>query len=67
MEEARLEALSLIADRVFTTFELWVAFYGIGGTAEMLEFEAYIYGLMPVSVTDAQLLSQALLELTGNW
>ena len=66
MEEARLEALSLITDRIFTSFELWVAFYGIGGTAEMLEFEAYIYGLISVSETDAQLLSQTLLELTGN-
>ena len=66
MKEVRLEALSLLTDRIFTPFELWVAFYGIGGTAELLEFEAYIYGLIPVSVTDAQLLSQALLELRGN-
>lgn len=67
MEEARLEALSLITGGIFAPFELWVAFYGIGGTAEMLEFEAYIYGLIPVSEIDAQLLSEALLELTGNW
>ena len=67
MEEARLEALSLLNDGIYTPFELWIPFYGNGGTAEMLEFEAYIYGLIPVSEIDAQLLSEALLELTGNW
>lgn len=66
MEEARREALSLLTGGVVRPFELWVAFFAIGGTADTVELEAYIYGLIPVSEIDEQLLSVALLELTGN-
>ena len=63
MEEARQEALNLLTAKLTTPINLWIAFYGVGGSADALELEGYIYGLIPVSETDAQLLSDALLFL----
>ncbi|WP_324645357.1 hypothetical protein [Pseudarthrobacter sp. LT1] len=63
MEEARRTALNLLRNRTLTPDDLYIAFYAVGGTAGPLELEAYIYGLLPVSVTDAELLFHALQKL----
>lgn len=63
MEETRKTALGLLTQGSVTLDNLWIAFYGVGGSADPLELEAYIYGLMPVSLIDAELLSDALLVL----
>ncbi|MFB0840519.1 hypothetical protein LFT44_16675 [Arthrobacter sp. FW306-05-C] len=63
MEEARKTALILLRNRTLTPDDLWIAFYAIGGTAGPLELEAYIHGLLPVSMIDAELLSDALHNL----
>ena len=63
MEEARRQALALLSAGLITPVRLWVAFYGVGGSADAFELEGYVYGLIPVSETDAELLSDALLFL----
>ncbi|MBT2586531.1 hypothetical protein [Arthrobacter sp. ISL-95] len=40
--------------------DLWAAFYRVGGRAGEIELEAYLYGLIPVSGTDKQLLTPVL-------
>lgn len=63
MEEARRTAQGLLRKGTLTPDELWVTFYAVGGSAGPLELEAYIYGLMPVSMIDSELLFDALHEL----
>ena len=62
MEEARSEALALLGAGL-SPLKLWIAFYGVGGSADAFELEGYIYGLIPISETDSELLSDALLFL----
>lgn len=66
MEEVRRRALSLLTEGSLTPDDLWIAFCGVGGTAGPVELEAYIHGLAPVSMTDAELLCDALLALQGR-
>jgi hypothetical protein len=66
MEEVRRRALTLLSQGSLTLDDLWIAFFSVGGDAGQVEPEAYIYGLMPISDTDVESLSDALLELLGN-
>ncbi|MDJ1114250.1 hypothetical protein [Microbacterium dauci] len=63
MEEIRRRTRSLLTEGSITPDDLWIAFYAVGGTAGPLELEAYVHGLMQISMIDAELLSDALLEL----
>ncbi|MFC8523938.1 MULTISPECIES: hypothetical protein [Micrococcaceae] len=40
--------------------QLWLRYYANGGNADPLEFEAYIYGLLPHDDLDALILSWAI-------
>ncbi|MBT2523198.1 hypothetical protein [Arthrobacter sp. ISL-28] len=60
MEYVRLAVLELVKAGVISLDELWVAFFSVGGSAGELELEAYLYGLIPVSNIDMELLSPAL-------
>lgn len=65
-EKARRKALTLLTGGTISPMDLWIAFYGIGGTADTLELEAYVYGPHPGECHDAQLLPEALLTLTEH-
>jgi hypothetical protein len=60
MEYVRRAALELVSTGSVTMDDLWAAFYHVGGRAGKIELEAYLYGLIPVSSTDKQLLAPTL-------
>jgi hypothetical protein len=64
MEIVRRAALELVSTGRIAIDDLWAAFYRVGGRAGRIELEAYLYGLIPVSGTDQQLLAPALTILT---
>ncbi|GGJ22862.1 hypothetical protein GCM10010052_19930 [Paenarthrobacter histidinolovorans] len=64
MENVRRAAWELVRTERMTMDDLWSAFYRLGGKAGKIELEAYIYGLIPVSSTDKQLLAPALTIIT---
>ena len=56
--------MELVSAGLVSMDDLWAAFYRVGGSAGQIELEAYLYGLIPVSGTDKQLLAPALTIVT---
>jgi hypothetical protein len=57
-------------DAGLTLDELWLRYFALGGMSAGFEFEAHLYGALPTSVHDHDLIAHALnerfVELGGN-
>lgn len=63
VEEARRVALAVLETTGTTIIDLWVSFWSMGGCADVLELDAYIHGIAPVSATDKLALEAAVEDI----
>lgn len=63
MQDPRLAARSLIAQDRFALWQLWLRYWGNGGNAQLMEFDAYIHGTYERSTIDLGMLALTLEEL----
>jgi hypothetical protein len=58
--DVRARAQDLVATRELSLEEIWLLYFSVGGTAGLLELEAFIYGVELLSRFDLRLLECAL-------
>lgn len=58
--DARDRARYLVATRELPLEEIWLLYFSVGGTAGLLELEAFIYGVELLGPFDLFLLERAL-------
>lgn len=66
MKDPRQATLELLQKNRTSIELLWLRYYANGGTADPLEFEAYIYGLLGPACCDAQILSWAVEDVAAG-
>jgi hypothetical protein len=64
MEDVRNEARDLLREQKVELWELWVVFWGHGGSLDVLGFDAYIHGLVLGAEFDLNALQWALQDLS---
>jgi hypothetical protein len=63
-EHHRQCALRALCNYELTVFDLWVAYYGLGGQLNELDIEAFLYGLLALPELEHLLLAEAVRELS---
>jgi hypothetical protein len=63
MQEPRLAARNLVDQDGFALWELWVRYWGNGGDAQLMEFDAYIHGAYECAAVDLEIPALTLEEL----
>lgn len=64
MDDARAEARDLLRKQKIQLWELWVVYWGQGGSLDLFGFDAYIQGLIPGTEFDQNALQWALQDLS---
>jgi hypothetical protein len=62
MQDPRLAARNMIAQDGFVLWELWLRYWGNGGNAQLMEFDAYIHGAYECAAVDLEILALTLEE-----
>lgn len=57
--DARIRAKSLLEGQSVALYDLWLTYWSSGGNAGILEFEAFIYGVLIPTEMDISLLECA--------
>lgn len=66
MEDPRLTAQNLIELDGTYLQDLWVSYWGNGGNAQLMEFDAYLHGLIQQDEYDLRILEWAIEEVLAR-
>jgi len=66
MEDPRFAAMELVRCSAVSVEELYVKYFAMGGNADCVAFEAYLYGLVDPVRNDAVILSWVVDEVLGR-